>query len=125
QYNRPILSRRCSYGPPAHSAPTSNRRGRMRQTCIGATGSGVCLRLPHLYARVWVFALSSGLLCIAQPVIASTDSVLSARLSAHDTSSPPGPSALPATDVILDSASPSASATNLYSEAYWTAFTDL
>ena len=98
----------------------------MRHTCIDATGSSVCFRLPHLRARVWVVAFSSVLLCIdAQPVIALDGLRLLAYFAVNDTSSPPGPSVLPVPGGMVDSGAPLPSASNLYSETYWTAFADL
>ena len=98
----------------------------MRQTCIGATESSVCFRLPYLRARVWVVVLCSGLFCIdAEPVIASDDSRLLARFAIDDTSSSPGPSVLPVPGGIVDSGTPLPAGATLYSDTYWTAFADL
>lgn len=108
----------------------------MRQTCIGASGSSVCVRLVHVRARTWAVAVLLGLLFgRTNPALAATDSRLYATLTTGNLTRQPGPSArsratADADSLLLvrsrDSAlSSSTSSTNLYAETYWTAFANL
>ena len=97
----------------------------MRQTCIGAIGSNVYVRLTHLRARVWTVALALGLLC-GQPKSASAANALlqDARFVTLEENFQPGPSNRPSPDSPIDSAMLPATGSALYSETYWTAFAD-
>lgn len=102
----------------------------MRQTCIGATGKSIPAPFPQLRARVWAVAFLLWLMCgRAQLAAASSYSPWSARLVARQTNFQPGPSVPLGTGAgstsAIDSALPVASAPNLYSEPYWTAFAQL
>jgi predicted aspartyl protease len=97
----------------------------MRQTCIGAIGTNVRVRLPLIRARVWAMALSLGLLCAdAHSAAASSDLHLTIRFLIQP-SYQPGPRTHSVRDVEADSTLPIPSAATLYSETYWTAFADL
>ena len=96
----------------------------MRQTCIGAIGSNIYVRLPHLRARIWTVALPFGLLCgQAKSASAANDLRLDAHFVAHEASFQPGPSRSPIHDAAPDSMLALPSAAAVYSD-YWTAFAD-
>ena len=98
----------------------------MRQTCIGAIGTNILVRIPRTHAHVWAVALLTGFLCgDAQSVSALEDQQRESRLVTQETSFQPDASALPISagpDSALPAPPPT---TNLYSETYWSAFADV
>ena len=97
----------------------------MRQTCIGAVGSNILVRIPGTRARVGAAALLTGLFCgDAQPASALSDQQRESRLATEEAALQPSVSATlfsSGPDSALASAPP-ATRTTLFSEAYWSAF---
>src|SRR5207244_6606453 len=97
----------------------------MRQTCIGATGSSIHARLPVFPTHAWVAAFLLWLMFgLVQPASASNHELTYRRFVTRQANFQPSPG-LALGSAATDSALPVASAPNLYSETYWTAFADL
>ena len=97
----------------------------MRQTCIGATGSSIYARLPAFRTHAWLVALLLWLMFgRVQRASASGYELTYRRFVTRQANFQPGPG-LPMGSATIDSALPVASAPNLYSETYWTAFAEL
>ena len=98
----------------------------MRQTCIGATGANILVRIPRPHAHVWAVAFLTGFLCgDPQSVFALEGQQRESRLVNQEATFQPDASALPI-DAGPDSALPTPPpSTNLYSETYWSAFADV
>ena len=97
----------------------------MRQTCIGATGSSIYARLPAFRTHAWLVALLLWLMFgRVQRACASGYELTYRRFVTRQANFQPGPG-LPMGSATIDSALPVASAPNLYSETYWTAFAEL
>src|SRR3954467_1067424 len=97
----------------------------MRQICIGARAGERCVSLSHLHTRAWAIATLLALLTSTEASASrkiDRDSIFPSREKA----SPPFGTLQPAgSDPDSSPSAPSAAPSNLYSEAYWTAVSDL
>jgi len=97
----------------------------MRQTCIGATDSSIYARLPAFRTHAWLVAFLWWLMFgRVQRASATNYSLPYARYITRQANFQPGPG-MPIGSGTIDSALPVASAPNLYSETYWTAFAEM
>jgi len=97
----------------------------MRQTCIGAIGSNILVRIPRTRARVWAGAFLTGLVCgDGQAASALSDQQRESKLATQEAAFQPDVSATLLSggpDSTLASLTPTGS-TILFSETYWSAF---
>ncbi len=96
----------------------------MRQTCIGAMGSSILVRIPRTRARVWAVALFAGLICgDVQAASALSDQQRESKLATQEAFQPDVSATLfsGGPDSAL-TAPPPGTPTGLFSETYWSAF---